>query len=118
MKQIKYGLLMILVLGCIIASCDKDDGGSVNFDRKVMLENYANNLIIPTYENLQSKIDSLKAASDAFSQNTGIAQLDELQRVFLNTYRAWQTAEVYEVGPAKHVLLRSSFNTFPTDTTL
>lgn len=115
MKIKLYAILMSILL---IAACDKDDKSKVNFDRKAMLENYANNLIIPTYQNLKSKTDSLKSAADAFVANPDLTELDEMQAIFLNTYRAWQSAEVYELGPAKDVLLRSSFNTFPTDTTL
>lgn len=110
------GTLLLAVL--FMAGCDKDDKGSVNFDRKAMLENYANTVIIPTYENLKLGTDSLKTAVDEFNSNVNANTLNELQRVFLNTYRTWQTAEVFEVGPAKDVLLRGSFNTFPTDTDL
>lgn len=117
--KLKLNLLCGIVVSVLfIASCDKDDKSKVNFDRKAMLENYANNLIIPTYQNLKLKTDSLRVAADAFDANPGLTELNALQTIFLNAYRAWQAAEIYEHGPAKDVLLRSSFNTFPTDTSL
>ncbi len=119
MRQKISAFLAIILSGLILTSgCGKDSPNKVNFDRKVMLENYANNIIIPTYQNLKSKTDSLKTAVDSFTVNPSLNELDVLQNIFLNVYRAWQLAEVYELGPAKDVLLRSSFNTFPTDTTL
>src|SRR4051812_21518691 len=104
MMQKKNFFLAVLLSGLLIAGCNKDDGNNtVSFDRKAMLENYANNLIIPTYQNLKSKTDSLKAASDAFVANSGTVELNAFRSIFLNTYRAWQAAEVYELGPAKDV---------------
>lgn len=119
MMQQKNRLFLAVVCSVLlIAGCGKDENGGTNFDRKAMLENYANTVIIPTYENLKLRTDSLKTAVDEFNSNVNLTTLNELQRVFLNTYRTWQTAEVFEVGPAKDVLLRGSFNTFPTDTDL
>jgi len=119
MKSFRHSLLLTaLSLGFWISGCDKNGKTKVDFDRRAMLENYANNLIIPAYQNLKSRTDSLKSAADAFALNPGTAELDGLQNIFLNAYRSWQAAEVYELGPARDMLLRSSFNTFPTDTAL
>ena len=59
MQQKKNVLLAIFFAVLAIAGCDKNEKSSVNFDRKAMLENYGNTVIIPTYENLKSKTDGL-----------------------------------------------------------
>lgn len=112
--------LLLLFLGMILFlfSCkdEKNNNNNTDLDQTALLENYADNLIIPSYQVLKEKVDSLNTVTDAFAQNPDLQKLEVLQRTFRSTYRNWQNAELYEFGPAANVLLRSSFNTFPTDT--
>lgn len=110
-------LLVFLGFSFFGQSCKKGDGtDSKDFDQSAMLKNYAENIIIPAYQLFNAKADSLKNVQNTFAQNPSLANLELVQTTFLNTYRAWQIAEMYEFGPAADVLLRSSLNTFPCDT--
>lgn len=113
-----YGLLLVFLgLSVFSTSCNKgNDDNSNDPDRSAMLKNYANNLILPAYENFIDKVDSLELVQTAFAQNPDLAKLELLQTTLLSTYKTWQTVEMYEFGPAAQVLLRSSLNTFPSDT--
>lgn len=111
-----YGLLLVFLgLSVFSTSCNKgNDDNSNDPDRSAMLKNYANNLILPAYENFTDKVDSLELVQTAFAQNPDLAKLELLQTTLLSTYKTWQSVEMYEFGPAAQVLLRSSLNTFPT----
>ena len=110
----RAALLLPAFFLILFSSCDPEE--KVDIDRRAMLENYANNVIIPSFTIFKTKVDLLKQSSDTFTTSPDVQKLQQLQQVFLNTYRAWQIVEVYEFGPAKDVVLRSSLNTFPTDT--
>ncbi|GIV34322.1 MAG: iron-regulated protein A precursor [Chitinophagales bacterium] len=112
--------VMLLILLLSLQGCDKDQGNRTpsSADRRNMLENYATHLIIPAYQSLKAQADRLKTMTDTFATNPDLQSLDTLQHAFVEAYQAWQAAEVFELGPARDMLLRSSLNTFPTDTTL
>ncbi|MEX2590287.1 MAG: imelysin family protein [Chitinophagales bacterium] len=113
-----FGLLLVFMgITFLLPSCGNkdDDSNSDDFDRQAMLENYADNLILPAYQHFEQKVDSLETVLNAFSNNPSTQALSLLQTTFLNTYRSWQNVELYEFGPAAEVILRSNVNTFPTD---
>ena len=102
----------------ILSSCTNDgmdDAGS-DFDRPAMLNNYGNNLILPSYENLKSSVDEMNTAADAFSNEPTAANLSELQDKLKNARLAWQDAAIYQFGPAEMNVLRAVLNTYPADT--
>lgn len=111
-------LFLVLIVASII-SCkkeDKDDQLKDQFDRKAMLENIGNNIIIPNYLSLKTKITALETAVTAFSGSTDSASLVNVQNSFIEAYHAWQLCSVFEFGPAEQEMLRANLNTFPTDT--
>ncbi len=115
-------LALPFLLGLLVftLACEKDKSVDEKqeeaFDRKAMLENYGNNLIIPAYEDLAQSVQSMKSAASDFTNNPDSANLQTLQARFMESYEDWQYASCYEFGPAKDRALRSYSNTFPTDT--
>lgn len=114
-------VICILVLTLIADSCDSgddEDGGNppVEFDRAAMLTNYADNLIIPAYEHLQSAVDNLKTAADGFAGDASLANLESLQSSLKSARLSWQQANFYQFGPAETNTLRTVVNTYPTNT--
>lgn len=122
MKKIfTFAALGAIATAVAFSSCKKkDDGGSNNssdnFDRKAMLTNWGNNLIVPAYKNLNDAANSMDAAANAFSQNPDANGLMTLQTAYLNTYKAWENASAFDLGPADDGYLSLAMNTFPTDT--
>ncbi|MBL7891747.1 MAG: imelysin family protein [Bacteroidia bacterium] len=118
MKSHILFLFSVLIVASVI-SCkkeDKDDQLKDQFDRKAMLENIGNNIIVPNYLSLKTKIAALETAVTAFSGNSDSANLVNVQNSFKEAYRSWQLCSVFEFGPADQEMLRANLNTFPTDT--
>ena len=97
MKYPSLGLLLLL----IFFSCGKDKGPKQpDFDRAAMLENYADQLIQPAYQQLNQEANALQVAWDAFVANPNTDQLLAMQAQWLKTALAWQSANAYNFGPA------------------
>jgi len=88
-----------------------------NFDRVAMLENYGQNLIIPAYDSLQQSMNGLNTSANTFAETPTIENLEQVQQQLKEARLAWQTANIFQFGPAGMQTLRASLNTYPTDTT-
>lgn len=115
-KSIYIGLVAFIIL--FASSCKEDDALSkkVNFDRKALLEHYADHIIPRHYKLLKENVDALDTAWAQFKADPTNAKLSLMRYYFVETYKAWQYCSVFEVGPAEQILLRANMNTFPTDT--
>lgn len=120
--KIKHISLLIILVGLSfgIVACSSDDSEEIaettnNFDRSQMLINWADNLIIPSYKNFVDETNGLKAASDAFVAETNQENLNFLRAEWEDAYIAWQNVEIYDIGPARDVVMRSFINTYPTN---
>lgn len=109
----------VLYLGVIFYACDNggdDDGPAPSeFDRAAMLTNYADNMILPGYSDLQMRVGEYKAAVDAFASEATVANLEALQASFKSVRLAWQSVNFFQFGPAETNALRTLLNTYPTD---
>lgn len=120
MKYFKssLGLCVLAVVLSLASACNNAntvDPGA-NFDRVAMLENYANNSILPAYQNLQQSLSSLSERGDAFVNTPTESNLQQLRSSLKEARISWQDANFYQFGPAEMQTLRTSLNTFPADT--
>lgn len=118
--MIKSLKLLAVSLILVIASCSSGGNGGdgpepVSFDRGLMLENWADNIIIPAYQDFTLHVASLKTAADDFTATPSEATLLELRTQFTDAYKAWQNVSMFEIGPAEQLDFRLNLNTFPTD---
>lgn len=116
-----YFVLVFVGMAFGIVACSSDDSEDINnptnnFDRSQMLINWADNLIIPSFQNFVAETNSLKVASDAFVTETTLENLNTLRAEWEEAYISWQKVEMYDIGPARDVVLRSFMNTYPTNT--
>ncbi len=104
-----------LFITCCFAACDGTDDNpcDVDFDQKVMFQNYANQLIIPAFTNLKTEVDLMETAVNDFVATPNITNLSNLKSAWLSAYKVWQKASPYNFGPAETVFLRNSLNNFP-----
>ena len=115
------GLVLLAGSILLLGSCDSN-GGDVDempdpsFDRAAMLANIGNNIILPAYDQLQSAVDGLQQATEAFAADPNEATLVAAQEALKAARLAWQSANLFQFGPAESVTLRSALNTYPTDT--
>jgi len=118
-----FGTLIVLLtlLGCssdssTTMSDDVDPGPTpLSFERRPMLANWADNIIIPGYEALVDELDALQEAFDNFKQDSNEANLMAFRVAWLDSYKLWQRVSMFEIGPAESVGLRLNVNIYPVD---
>jgi len=109
-------LVCILVL--TTQSCeDKNTLGpdlpTDNFDRKALLTDMADNVIIPGYIAYINELDKLEESSKIFGDSPTTDALSQLRLDFLEAYIAWQRVSMFEIGKAEEISLRNKTNIFP-----
>ncbi|MGH2666471.1 imelysin family protein [Flavobacterium sp.] len=115
---------IILFLGTIafIASCSSNSDGTSDsdngFDKTAMLTNWADNIIIPSFQNYQSKVNALSTATATFTTTPNDANLEALRTNWLEAYKAYQHVAIFEIGKATEDMysLRMFSNTYPLQT--
>jgi len=119
--HMKFLLLFLISISVGLLSCAPNDDApdtTTSFDRKAMLENYADNLIIPGYVVLDANLATLETELDAFIGAPSQTGLESLRQAFVLAWLSWQDVSAFEVGPAMEQTLRPNLNVFPTDTSL
>lgn len=116
-------VVALVIWGCSSGSSDDPGAGSneelpVSFDRRAMLVNWADNIIVPSYRAFQSELSDLKTAFETFSSNKNMDNLVLFREAWVETYLAWQSVSMFETGPAETIGYRLNMNTYPTDTDL
>lgn len=123
-KQLFCGILFSgLIFGCSSdsgggAPITDDDGVPVTFDRGAMLENWADNIIIPAYTAFEQDLMVMRSNFEDFRSVPSETNLLKLREAWLQAYIGWQQVSIFEIGPAESLGLRLQVNTYPTDTTL
>ncbi|TKS57645.1 peptidase M75 superfamily protein [Mesohalobacter halotolerans] len=107
---------------CLLLSCSSDDGGTdINnnptdgFDRQAMLTNWADNIIIPVYSDLNAKLGNIVNAKTNFIDHPTQAKLDNLRMAWQEAYKVWQHAEMFNVGLAESTNYIFQMNVYPTN---
>ncbi len=117
-RSIKFLPVVLTLL--FIFSCSKDDGengdgNTASFDREALLINWADNIIIPSYENFSGTADNLQEETEKFTSDPTSANLIALRNAYAQSYIQFQTISVYAVGKAESLNFRNRLNTYPTD---
>lgn len=106
----------IIVLFVLIQfSCDSggEESSDDNFDRQEMLIHWADNIIIPAYENYDLRVSELNILADAFVTTPNLDNLMTLRQAWKSAYLAWQWVAMFEIGPAETIGLQGYTNTYP-----
>lgn len=122
MKRI-IGFFIVLTLGWACSS-DSDAEGTVvvdpvdevSFERSAMLINWADNIIIPSYEAFSTNLDLLIDSFDAFKENPNEDNLVKFRSSWISAYSSWQHVAMFEIGPAETVGFQLNMNIYPTNT--
>ncbi|MUH36692.1 peptidase M75 [Zobellia amurskyensis] len=116
----------IVATAVMIWACSSDGGNDptddvvvdptpdpVSFERGPMLMNWADNIIIPSYEAFSSEMTGLQSAFDSFKSDASEANLVAFRASWLSAYKMWQRVSMFEIGPAETLGLRLNVNIYP-----
>ncbi|BDS09475.1 imelysin family protein [Aureispira anguillae] len=115
MQKIILSILMGATLLFSFSACETPDNNpcATEFDQLSLLSNIGNNIILPSYQSLAHEADSLNTAAISFANTPTAITLENLRNKFQTAWTTWQTAAIFEFGPAATENLRSSMNNFP-----
>lgn len=115
-------LTLALLVGFVTACSSSTDDPTKpeTFDRKAMLQHYADDLIRPSFRELQTNITTLSANVEVFMKAPTSANLTALQTAWLKSQLSYQAANAYNFGPAgeagSRMALVQEIGTFPVTT--
>ncbi|WP_415191483.1 imelysin family protein [Psychroserpens sp.] len=118
MKKIVLSLFIITLFTACTESDDTGSGStSDGFNRQAMLTNWADNIIIPAFEDLSADLGTLTVAKDDFVATPNQTTLDAVRSSWLEAYKTWQYVEMFTVGKAEEINYTFQMNIYPTNVT-
>ena len=106
-------LMMVLGSGC---KDDSDPSRCLDgFDPSPSLVFYADDVIVPSYEDLQASFDALEGAVLSLRNNVDQSNLNAARNALKNAGLAWQLCSYFDFGPAEDQALSLSINPFPVN---
>ncbi|QCE43448.1 peptidase M75 superfamily protein [Psychroserpens sp. NJDZ02] len=116
MKKLIYIFAVFVLVAACTESDDSNDNGVVdNYNRAAMQTNLADNIIIPSFQNLKASLEILSDANSIFVASPDQVNLDNLRTAWLEAYKKWQLVEPFDIGQAEVISYRFQMNVFPTD---
>ena len=114
MKKILNVLFIILLFSC--TPDDKSDNLENDaFDRQAMLVNLTDNIILPSFYDLEGKLRELKNNLDSFSEELDLISLTHLRESFIDAYTSWQHVEMFNIGKAEEIYYPQKMNIYPSN---
>ncbi|MBS1661435.1 MAG: imelysin family protein [Bacteroidetes bacterium] len=111
-----FMLLGIAVfLGCGKSGGDGGGGSQNSSDdfKKGMLVNYADNIIIPAYVDLNAKLGTLETSVNAFLAAPSTVTLEAVRAPFKSAYQSYEKTSAAYFGPAAALQMNNTVNTWP-----
>ncbi|NMH28087.1 imelysin family protein [Flavobacterium silvaticum] len=110
-----FGAVCLLI---VLNACSSDSSGSSttdNYDRTALLTHWADDIIVPAFENFQQKTNAQAEAALNFSNNPTQENLQILRTSWFEAYKALQSVTMYDIGQADASSFKEAVNTFPAD---
>lgn len=117
MKKILFLFSFISLIVACSSSEDSNDSPTTSYDKTALLTNWADNIIIPSFENYQAKVNLLSANASIFNETPTEANLVILRTSWLEAYKAFQYVSMYNIGKAEEITFKESANTYPANAT-
>ena len=95
---------------------DNQSENDNSFDRVKMMTFITEEIIIPSYDNLNKSLIELSESYELFKINITEHNLEELRNKWLNSYKLWQHVEMYNIGKSMEDYLIFRSNIYPVDT--
>jgi putative iron-regulated protein len=98
------------------AAVSPSDRPNVNaFSDKQVVIDFADKVVIPTYQKFAAKTKDLKTAVDALAITPNEANLKAAQAEWIESRVNWEQGESFIIGPAKSLGLDAAIDTWPLD---
>ncbi len=108
-------LAFTFIIGCGDDNDDDPDPTEETYDAGSMLSNFANNVVLATYSELDSKAGDLLAAVKALEADTTQANLEKAQQAWIATRTPWEQSEAFLFGPVDTQGLDPALDSWPVD---
>lgn len=126
MKKSIY-IILSLLLAVSVLSCKKKKKAEEeeeeqqqleeSFDKAGMLSNTADNIILISFNELKTSLDSLESRLLQFEQGPEINKLNTVRQKLQTAYKKYEHCSPFEFGPSETEYYRTNCNTFPADLT-
>ena len=118
LKKIAYLSLIsfALLIGCSDDSTSSQTSQTVWEQKSQMLTNWADNFIVPNYQNLSDKLTVLETSVAAFNATPNTETLEATRVSWLEAYKSWQHVEMFNIGPAEQTFYHLKMNVYPAST--
>lgn len=98
------------------SSSDKDgSSGGDSFNRTALLTHWADNIIVPAYQNYGNQLVSFSSDLGNFHDNPTEDNLIKMRVSWLEAYKAYQQVMLFNIGKASQINFKEATNTYPTD---
>jgi hypothetical protein len=114
----KKVILLVSFISFLIACSSTEDGDSTSgdsFNRTALLTHWADNIIVPSYENYSNKLVAFSADVTAFENNPTGENLGKMRTSWTLTYESYQQVALFNIGKAAEINFKEATNTYPTD---
>ncbi|MDE0085123.1 MAG: hypothetical protein OXU23_05390 [Candidatus Poribacteria bacterium] len=108
-------LAFTFIIGCGNDDDDDPDPTEEAYDAASMLSNFANNVVLATYSELDSKAGDLLAAVKALEADSTQANLEKAQQAWVATRTPWEQSEAFLFGPVDTQGLDPALDSWPVD---
>ena len=113
----KISLLSLISVALFIGCSDDNTTSQTVWEQKSqMLTNWADNFIIPNYQNLSNKLSELQTSVAAFNATPNNETLEATRVSWLEAYKSWQHVEMFNIGPAEQTYYHLKMNVYPAST--
>lgn len=104
------------LIGCSDDSTSSQTSQTVWEQKSQMLTNWADNFIIPNYQNFSDKLSELETTVANFNSTPNTETLESTRLSWLEAYKSWQHVEMFNIGPAEQTFYHLKMNVYPTST--
>lgn len=114
MKKFLFFTSILVLFNSCSDEGDSSTSGD-NYDRTGMLTNWADNIIIPRFEDYQAKVVLLNDNVETFTTTPNQTNLVNLRTSWLNAYKSYQYVNMFNVGKAEEINFTNCTNVYPVN---
>ena len=103
------------VLGNLKGYIQRTEAVNADAVLQPILNNYVNNVVLPTYSDLLAANTSLYQAAQAFQKNPSDAAFEACCEAWFNARAPWETSEAFLFGPVDALGLDPNMDSWPLD---